>query len=139
MALFVVAGAAKLPWGAGGEYTAAGWTLQHLAYGAIGLLAVIAAVSADDRPAGAVRLLAARPLTWLGLISYGIFLWHVPVLIGYQKMATHGWMPASGIPALAFTLAVTIPIAAGSWYLIERPALRERRRELPAAAEGAVP
>ena len=25
------------------------------------------------------RLLAAAPLAWLGVVSYGLFLWHLPV------------------------------------------------------------
>jgi peptidoglycan/LPS O-acetylase OafA/YrhL len=70
---------------------------------------------------------------WLGTISYGIFLYHLPVL---ALIAHWGWQNALfGHPLLSYTvlgLAMTVPLAALSWYAIERPALRLKRRPPPA-------
>lgn len=86
------------------------------------------------------RLLASRPLLWLGLISYGIFLYNVAALSqlerwGYGDVAPiHpyiGWAVAG--------VAATVPLAALSYYVVERPALSLKRlvgREPREAAEG---
>jgi peptidoglycan/LPS O-acetylase OafA/YrhL len=75
---------------------------------------------------------------WLGLVSYGIFLWHQPLL---EQLLAHG-LPERA-PALPFvvvlvvTTAGAVAIAAASYYLVERPflALKDpRRREAAAAA-----
>ena len=68
-----------------------------------------------------------RPLVaWLGLISYGIFLWHYVFAIEFGSPGEGlGWTPL-----LLVTLAGTIPIAAASYYLLERPVLRLKYRNL---------
>jgi peptidoglycan/LPS O-acetylase OafA/YrhL len=76
------------------------------------------------------RALGWRPLLWLGTVSYGIYLWHKPVLDGLDsRLVPHGEV----ITALVL-LAVTVAIAAASFYLIERPAQRVARRLVAARA-----
>jgi peptidoglycan/LPS O-acetylase OafA/YrhL len=76
------------------------------------------------------RLLASRPLRFLGLVSYGIYLYHLAIVNKVQR-----WLGAS-LPsgfavhfvvylALAFVLATAC--ATASYNLIERPALRLKR------------
>ncbi|MEU9828400.1 acyltransferase family protein [Micromonospora chersina] len=73
-------------------------------------------------------LLGHRVVLFLGRISYGIFLWHLLALeacfrlLGFTRMNSSFWV------LLAVTLALTIPVATASYYLIERPARRLRRR-----------
>jgi peptidoglycan/LPS O-acetylase OafA/YrhL len=57
------------------------------------------------------------PLVWVGEISYGVYLWHLPVIAAFGD--------PKGLGAAALDLAVSIPIAALSWWLIERR-LRDR-------------
>jgi peptidoglycan/LPS O-acetylase OafA/YrhL len=55
----------------------------------------------------------------IGLVSYSFFLYHVAVLI-----QVHRWdLPGGTVVALVGSLAV----AAVSYYLVERPALRLKR------------
>jgi peptidoglycan/LPS O-acetylase OafA/YrhL len=69
------------------------------------------------------RVLAWPPLAWLGLVSYGIYLWHVPLL---SWLYTHG---IHGFPRLALSgLVLTAACAAVSYYAVERPALRFKYR-----------
>ena len=74
-----------------------------------------------DRIAG---LLSARWLVWLGEISFGLYLWHFPVvrvldhLLGAQLESVIG-----SLAALGLYLAITIPLAAISYYLVERPVM----------------
>ena len=81
------------------------------------------------RPDGLPRVLLGQPVVrFLGRISYGIFLWHLLAieaslrLLGFTRFDSSFW----GL--LAVTLALTIPIATASYYLIERPVRRLRGR-----------
>jgi peptidoglycan/LPS O-acetylase OafA/YrhL len=95
------------------------------------------------------RILASRLLSWLGVISYGIFLWHVPLLLwligsGYRAgtAATPGSPLERALPgvlsdhvlvaALGSTLVLTVGAAALSYYLVELPFLRLKERRLRA-------
>ena len=69
---------------------------------------------------GAVyEMLSARVLVVLGKLSYGIYLWHYPV-VRYLR-ADLPW-PA----VVALTLAISTALAALSYYTVERWALRQR-------------
>jgi peptidoglycan/LPS O-acetylase OafA/YrhL len=107
--------------------------VTHLAFGLIALLVVVPAVIGGEEGGAPRRLLAQRPVAWLGLISYGIFLWHFPVIMELDQA---GGM--SFVPLLTAALAITIPIAALSYYVLERPLLRlkYRRPAKPPAASG---
>ena len=103
-----------------------------LSYGLFGLVAALAllpAVFGADR-GGLVRRVLAQPLiVWLGVISYGIFLWHYPVMQGLVDIGVLDWFPSLQYPALAvLTLAITVVFAALSFYLIEKPLLAWSRR-----------
>ena len=69
------------------------------------------------------RILSLRWVAWLGLISYGIYLWHNGLLdLMMQHDAIPTWKPyMSGTLIL---LAITIPVSAISYYLIEQPFLK---------------
>jgi peptidoglycan/LPS O-acetylase OafA/YrhL len=93
------------------------------------------------------RILADRRLAWLGLISYGIYLWQGSVLQvicqpqGYgfvnDSCRLHDVGPLQHVPFLSLTV-ISIPIvvacAAASYYVVERPLLRLKYRRTPPAA-----
>ncbi|MDB4142971.1 acyltransferase [Akkermansiaceae bacterium] len=63
------------------------------------------------------RVLSLRPVVFIGLISYSLYLWHWP-LLAYSKYWTYGplsWTYRLGMVVLAFILAVC------SWRFIETP------------------
>jgi peptidoglycan/LPS O-acetylase OafA/YrhL len=71
------------------------------------------------------RLLRTRPLAWLGLISYGIYLYHFPII---QQIHLHSGSTTLNLVLLALGGAViAIACGAASYYCIERPALKLKR------------
>jgi peptidoglycan/LPS O-acetylase OafA/YrhL len=91
------------------------------------------------------KLALGRVLGPIGLISYGIYLWHAVIrdVVLYHRnplplanAGLHTW------PFQALLLiALTVPVALASWLIIERPLLRvttswdRRRAVVPSAAE----
>jgi peptidoglycan/LPS O-acetylase OafA/YrhL len=77
-------------------------------------------VVADARliePGRFARALAWRPLHFIGTISYGIYLWHWPVIV-YLNGARTG---LSAWPLDLLRVAVTLLVSTASYYLVERP------------------
>jgi peptidoglycan/LPS O-acetylase OafA/YrhL len=69
-------------------------------------------------------VLVLRPLRALGRVSYGVYLWHVPIFYEVARR-THGWATWTRI-ALAWGITCAATIA--SWRLVERPFLSLKRR-----------
>lgn len=87
--------------------------------GGIALLSVAAAavIAAAATPgAWAGRVLGTRPLRWLGVRSYAIYLWHYPVIV-LTTPANAG----ENLGRAAWQTAVIIVLAALSWHWIEQP------------------
>ena len=67
-------------------------------------------------------LLSWAPLRWLGVRSYGIYLWHWPVIaltaaaLHQQQSGTWLWLAEAGL---------SIGLAAASWRWIEQPIIRD--------------
>jgi len=66
------------------------------------------------------RVLSLPPLPYLGRISYGMYLWYLPVLLVMTSGRTH----LDGLSLLAARLAVIVAIAAASYHLVEVPVRR---------------
>jgi peptidoglycan/LPS O-acetylase OafA/YrhL len=64
------------------------------------------------------HLLGWRPLRWIGLRSYSIYLWHWPVFMLTRPELD---VPITGLPLLALRLAVTIVLADLSYRFVETP------------------
>ena len=101
------------------------WT--HLAFALSALLLMLPAVFADDAGGAPRRLLAHPAIAWLGLISYGIFLWSYPVTV---ELVQRSGRDLAFWPLLGATLAISIPVAAASYYGLERPMLKLKYRRV---------
>ena len=112
-------------------------------YGGGFLLMAIAAVGAVIAASGPqdtslARALSQRPLVWLGVRSYGLYLWHWPVFVLLDSQRTG----MGGVGLLALRLATTVLLAFASYRLIEAPirfgVLRRRPSRVLAVAGAAV-
>jgi len=100
-----------------------GLQVQHVLYAGMAFFLVAPMVFHDGRRSLPARVLAQPALAWLGLISYGIFLYHQPLVFAFLN--TRLWVPFWGWPFYtALVIAGTVVIAAASYYGIERPVLR---------------
>src|SRR6266511_465915 len=102
-------------------------------------LATVPLVYAASRPGPVTTILSWRPLVAIGVVSYGIYLWHWPVwtILDEQRLGIDG--AALDAARLGILAAVTV----ASYYLVERPirhgGLRGWRiRVLAPAAVGGV-
>jgi peptidoglycan/LPS O-acetylase OafA/YrhL len=94
--------------------------VTHLCFALIAALLLAPAVFASGSGGLPRRLLAQPAVAWLGLVSYGVFLWHYVVALELGAEGAKASFPL----VLIGTLAISIPLAAASYYLLERPLLR---------------
>jgi peptidoglycan/LPS O-acetylase OafA/YrhL len=68
------------------------------------------------------RILAARPVHWLGEVSYSLYLWHYPVVLWMQWQSGGRVAPTDFWPFLSACLLLSLALATASWWFVERPA-----------------
>ena len=73
------------------------------------------------------RLLASPPLVWIGLVSYGWYLWHWPML-SFSRIYSFG---TENVPRDIAAVSIGLLLAVASYFLIERPCMRLRRLKMP--------
>jgi peptidoglycan/LPS O-acetylase OafA/YrhL len=99
---------------------------------AIGFAAVIASIVLGT--GAGLRWLAWRPLAWVGTITYGVYLWHIPLIVFLRG---NGLLPGGALSAFV-ALPAAIACGAASWYLVEKP-LMSRAARLRRSAPSAEP
>lgn len=80
------------------------------------LLVLAAVIQTTDTPSQLLRLLQSSPVTYVGRLSYSLYLWHWPVLVFLR------W--TTGLEQLAIQLAypvIVAALAAASYHWVETP------------------
>ncbi len=73
------------------------------------------------------RVLAVRPVAWVGQISYGLYLWHWPVILAIASApAPLASLPGATTGLNLTRLAVIFGVVVTSFYLVEQPIRRGR-------------
>jgi peptidoglycan/LPS O-acetylase OafA/YrhL len=110
-------------------------------------LATLLVIAAAVHPASDVgRLLGCKPLKWIGLRSYSLYLWHYPIFcitrpgldihrlgFGFASIRYAGW------PVLVFRIGLSVAAAQLSYRYVETPIRKGaigRYREVVRAAVG---
>ncbi len=83
-------------------------------------VATIAVIGASVHPASALgAFMGCRPLRWIGVRSYGIYLWQWPIVVLWGQ-------PSTGVHwgRAALQIGVTLVVASISWRYVEDPIRR---------------
>jgi peptidoglycan/LPS O-acetylase OafA/YrhL len=105
------------------------WEERQLFFAVIALCMLVPAAFGDQSRSVVRRTLRLRPVVYLGVVSYGIYIWHQPLL-----RRIPGWLDRdpSQVPfllELGLGFALAVAVAAASWHLLESP-LQRRLRNL---------
>lgn len=108
--------------------------------GALMVLLVGPAVFGEQAGGWPRRFLRSPAMAWIGLISYGVYLWHLPIAEWLARSADPSQFSATGLGLLAHvhvlstpvlfvaTLVLSLGVAAASYYAVELPILRRKER-----------
>ena len=104
----------------------------------VALLSAVAIAALTVPGSPVARVLDIAPIRWIGVRSYGIYLWHWPVIV-LLGSALPTW-PREGLEAWALggiALAITLVAAALSYRFVEQPIRRHGFRAVGRAADEA--
>jgi peptidoglycan/LPS O-acetylase OafA/YrhL len=104
---------------------------------------VVLQTAEKQRQTAILRVLETRPVIWVGLVSYSVFLWHGPIvrwLAGHDVvLGGQGGFVVNTI----FLLALTLACSGLTYRFVEEPALRLKARRttepIPPAQLSAAP
>ena len=101
----------------------------------VALLILLPAIRASGGSDAIARFLGWRAVAWIGTVSYGVYLWHVWVLrhlggtwIGGGNGPFNTTVVQMIVPEMIAAYAITLMIAAASWYLLEQRTLAAGHR-----------
>ena len=104
--------------------------LEHIglefAQAVLAVLVLIPVVFGNPNRGIAARVFGNPVIVWVGLISYGLYLWSVTITVNLGV----GGAEAGFWPVLILGTLITVPFAVASYYLLERPLMRFKYRSL---------
>jgi peptidoglycan/LPS O-acetylase OafA/YrhL len=81
------------------------------------------------------RFLSLRPIAWLGVVSYGIYLWHLPLGQWLARGFAADTSPLERtIVLLTVGTGLTLIWSAVSYRFVEQPFLKRKKAAVPAPA-----
>jgi peptidoglycan/LPS O-acetylase OafA/YrhL len=105
----------------------------------LGVSLISVSLLAAAAAGGLTRVFAWRPVRAIGTISYGVYLWHLPIAFGVTVWAARNPMAhpiaSGGLAMVILVSASTLGVASVSWIALERP-LNRLKRLVPYATHG---
>lgn len=102
--------------------------LREVLYATVAALILLAATQPSNQAAVTSRVLNHPVMVWIGDRSYGLFLWHLPVLFVVLTVLGGPLFEQSPLLTAGMTLGISLAIADASFRWIERPVLRWAHR-----------
>ena len=97
--------------------------LLRVSLHALGAFLLLLPFALSSRPSVIRTSLKCRPLVWISLVSYGLYLWHWPLINELTRHLTFTWSVPSYLLMVAIILPSGLLIGWVSHRLIELPAL----------------
>lgn len=107
--------------------------LYHGGFWLVALGSVLLIVASLDTGPVATGL-SWKPFAALGLISYGVYLYHWPIVIFLTSERTG----LDGVPLAALQVAITLGLAIASYHFLEQPVRQRRWSVRPIGVMGAI-
>lgn len=98
------------------------WTAKHWLYALAAFALLLPLTLGSGGLIG--RLLSSAPLRLLGQLSYGVYLWHLPLLLAIQRGLGQHTFGGHFVELFVLTGLAATAVAALSWFGMERPLLR---------------
>jgi len=98
------------------------WTIKHWLYAIAAAALLLPLVFGSGGPLG--RLLGSAPVTLLGELSYGVYLWHLGLLLAIQRGLGQHTFGGHFLELFGLTAVSATAVAAVSWFGVERRLLR---------------
>lgn len=102
------------------------WMLRQLLYAATGFFLILPAVFGPQDRGLVRRFLRSRAMVALGLVSYGVYLWHEGVVDLWMRARDITPFNGDFLPMLMVAVIGTGVAATLSYVLVERPALARK-------------
>ena len=99
---------------------------RQLVYVAIGFCLLFPLVFAGERQSVVRRITRSRPMEWLGLISYSVYLWHMVFIVhpwGPLRRLVEGVVDQNFLVVFIVAVIPTVVVATLSYYAVERTAM----------------
>lgn len=97
----------------------------------VGTLAALHGLRFSSLGQVSLRMLEQPVISWIGRLSYSLYLWHWPVYVLFRwTVGIEGFFSALA------ALAITVGFAAGSYYFVEQPIRTSRARGIRPIAWG---
>lgn len=93
----------------------------------VGFGCLVAAAVLGSPPDRWALTLSRRPLLWLGMISYSVYLWHEPIMLTLRGWGLVQQQPDEFLATAISVVTVSVLVGWLSYVVIERPTSRLRR------------
>lgn len=97
---------------------------KEILYAAVGFFLVAPVALAGGALPRSLSWLSSRVMVTLGVVSYGVYLWHVGVIDIYLDRTHREVFDAPFVRTLAVTAVASVAVAGVSYFVVERPALK---------------
>ena len=88
---------------------------------AVAVLSALVILGVISGPSASSRLLSVSPLTYLGKLSYGMYLWHWPIYIFSIDLIREKYPNSTALATVFFLYPLTVLLAAISYHFFENP------------------
>src|SRR6185369_4072295 len=99
-----------------------GYTVVALGFAALVLWTL------EHRDRAATAILRAAPLRYMGKLCFGLYLLHRPADTLVTAFVARTGLDGASLAWLPVKIAVALALASTSWWLLEQPFLRQKRR-----------